>query len=359
MSDDVLFEVRGQLGEIALNRPKAMNALNLDIVQQIHRQLRRWKDDDAVTQVLIRGRGDKGLCAGGDIRAIYEDIQSQRESGGQQYATAQFLAAEFRLNLEISQFPKPYIAFMDGATLGGGIGVSSHGSHRIVTERTKAGMPETNIGYFPDVGGTYLLSRSPGRTGVHAGLTGGVFNAADTIHLDLADVFVVSEQLDDLAAALESAPVDQVLPEFTQSPPASELAAQREWIDDAYTATTVEEILERLGQWGTRHEAAAAARTTILRKSPTSIKLTLHGIRAAVEMDLAQAMQAEYAAAVRHLDGNDFLEGIRAQVIDKDRNPHWQPVGLDEVSDTEIATSFIPDERSALDLTAPPQEAHS
>lgn len=364
MSPQVLFEVRGRLGVITLNRPEALNALNVDMVQQMLHQLTAWKDDEAVAQVLVRGSGDRGLCAGGDIRAIYQDILAARQRGDDDYATTEFLAAEFRLNLLIHDYPKPYVAFMDGVTLGGGIGISAHGSHRVVTERTKAGMPETTIGYLPDVGATYLLSRAPGQTGLHAGLTAQSFDAADTICLGLADVYLSSESLEELAAALEQSPVDEVLPSFAQTPPESLLQAQREWIDDAYAAPNLEQVLIRLQTLGATHEPAAAAREQILGKSPTALKLTLCGIQQARHSDLGQALQREYAAAQHQLAGHDFAEGIRALVIDKDKAPHWQPATCDEVPDALIASILTTEGHSALDLNsaldvvAQPQEAH-
>ncbi len=357
MSEHVLFDTRGQLGVITLNRPQAMNALTTDMVRQMLHRLTQWKEDDAVAQVLIRGAGEKGLCAGGDIRAIYEDIRATHERGDDAYATAEFLALEFQLNLLIHQYPKPYVALMDGVTLGGGIGISAHGSHRVVTERTKAGMPEATIGYLTDVGGTYLLSRSPGQTGPHAGLTAGVFGAADSIHLNLADVYTSSHRLDELTRALEHSPADEVLSTFAEKPAEAPLQEHREWIDDAYSADSVEEILEQLESWGARYEAAENARQAILAKSPTAVKLILHGIHQAREADLPAALQGEYAAALYQLRGSDFAEGIRAQVIDKDRAPHWKPDALSEISEISVANAFLPDAGSVLTLSDSSQEA--
>ena len=197
-ADEVLFERRGRLGVVTLNRPRAVNALTAGMAAAMLEQLTLWAEDDAVAAVLVRGAGDRGLCAGGDIVAIYQDMLD----GGD--ATADFWADEYRLNLLISEYPKPYVAFMDGLVLGGGVGISAHGSVRIVTERTRTGMPETTIGFAPDVGGTLLLSRSPGEAGTHAALTGAHLNGADALFLGLADHFVPSARLPELAAALES-----------------------------------------------------------------------------------------------------------------------------------------------------------
>ena len=185
---EVLFERRGRLGVVTLNRPNAVNALTAGMASAMLEQLTLWADDDAVAAVLVRGAGDRGLCAGGDIVAIYRDMLD----GGD--ATAGFWAEEYRLNLLISEYPKPYVAFMDGLVLGGGVGISAHGSVRIVTERTRMGMPETTIGFVPDVGGTLLLSRSPGESGTHAALTGAHLSGADALFLGLADHFVPSAE---------------------------------------------------------------------------------------------------------------------------------------------------------------------
>ncbi|MFB9716615.1 3-hydroxyisobutyryl-CoA hydrolase, partial [Arthrobacter methylotrophus] len=195
---EVLFEKRGHLGVVTLNRPQAVNALTSGMVHAMLEQLTAWADDDAVKTVLVRGAGDRGLCAGGDIVAIYDDMLRHGDQ------TADFWAAEYRLNSLISRYPKPYVAFMDGLVLGGGVGISAHGSVRVVTERTRTGMPETTIGFVPDVGGTLLLSRSPGESGTHAALTGAHLSGADALFLGLADHFVPSESLPALAEALES-----------------------------------------------------------------------------------------------------------------------------------------------------------
>ncbi len=258
-TDDVLFERRGRLGVVTLNRPKAVNALTAGMASAMLEQLTRWADDDAVQAVLVRGAGDRGLCAGGDIVAIYRDMLA----GGD--ATADFWADEYRLNALIDAYPKPYVALMDGLVLGGGVGISAHGSVRIVTERTRTGMPETTIGFVPDVGGTLLLSRSPGESGTHAALTGAHLSGADALFLGLADHFVPSDRLAELAVALETEPVESAVGRFTEPAPASTLEQQREWIDECYAADDAEEIVRRLRAFdgasdrGAGQDAAAAA----------------------------------------------------------------------------------------------------
>ncbi|MFK0005118.1 enoyl-CoA hydratase/isomerase family protein [Paenarthrobacter sp. NPDC090522] len=337
--EEVLFERRGHLGIVTLNRPRAVNALNAGMVKAMLQQLAAWADDDSVRTVLVRGAGDRGLCAGGDIVAIYKDMLH----GGTE--TAEFWADEYRLNALIAGYPKPYVAFMDGLVLGGGVGVSAHGSVRVVTERTRTGMPETTIGFVPDVGGTLLLSRAPGEAGTHAALTGAHLSGADAIFLGLADSFVPSESLPALAEALESSTAADAVGRFAHAAPDSPLAAQREWIDSCYAGDDAEEIVRRLR--GTGGEAAAAA-DTIEGKSPTSVKVTLESLRRvrglSVEhgMTLEEALDQEYRVGLRCLSGPDFREGIRAQVVDKDRNPQWKPASLAEVHTSDVEAHFAP-----------------
>ncbi|KRE81707.1 enoyl-CoA hydratase/isomerase family protein [Arthrobacter sp. Soil763] len=339
---EVLFERRGRLGVVTLNRPRAVNALTAGMAAAMLEQLTLWAEDDDVAAVLVRGAGDRGLCAGGDIVAIYRDMLD----GGD--ATADFWAVEYRLNLLISEYPKPYVAFMDGLVLGGGVGISAHGSVRIVTERTRMGMPETTIGFVPDVGGTLLLSRSPGETGTHAALTGAHLSGADALFLGLADTFVPSGQLAALAEALETEPVDAAVARFTEPAPQSVLAAQQEWIDACYSTDDAEEIVDRLRTVG--GEAVDVAET-IAAKSPTAVKVALASLRRAQGLGLAEALEQEYRVGLRFLDGPDFREGIRAQVVDKDRTPHWQPASLAEVSRDDVDAYFAPLGERELKLT--------
>lgn len=332
-SAEVLFERRGRLGVVTLNRPQAVNALTAGMASAMLEQLTLWADDDAVAAVLVRGAGDRGLCAGGDIVAIYRDMLD----GGD--ATADFWAEEYRLNALISGYPKPYVAFMDGLVLGGGVGISAHGSARIVTERTRMGMPETTIGFVPDVGGTLLLSRSPGETGTHAALTGAHLSGADALFLGLADHFVPSAKLAELAEALESEDADDAVARFAEEAPASVLAAQQEWIDACYSSDDAGEIVRRLRAVG--GEASGAA-DTIEAKSPTAVKVALESLRRVRGLDLEQALEQEYRVGLRFLAGPDFREGIRAQVVDKDRNPHWQPATLAEISRDDVESYFAP-----------------
>ncbi|MDQ6752664.1 MAG: enoyl-CoA hydratase/isomerase family protein [Actinomycetota bacterium] len=331
---EVLFERRGRLGVITLNRPRAVNALTQGMAAAMLGQLQDWAQDDGVAAVLVRGSGERGLCAGGDIVAIYRDMLAAGER------TAGFWRVEYRLNSLISRYPKPYLAFMDGLVLGGGVGISAHGSVRIVTERTKTGMPETGIGFVPDVGGTLLLSAAPGESGTHAALTACHLTGSDAIFLGLADHYVPSGGLAGLAVALETEPVADAVARFAKEPPASELQAQRGWIDDCYAGEDAEEIVGRLRAEGGAGSAAAAE--AIEAKSPTAVKVTLASLRRAPGKTLDAVLAEEYRVGLRFLAGPDFREGIRAQVMDKDRTPHWRPPTLAQVSADDVEAYFAP-----------------
>jgi enoyl-CoA hydratase len=351
-TDEVLFERRGHLGVVTLNRPKAVNALTAGMAAAMLERLTAWADDDGVATVLVHGAGERGLCAGGDIVAIYEDMLTGGDS------TADFWRTEYRLNALIAGYPKPYVAFMDGLVLGGGVGISAHGSVRVVTERTRTGMPETTIGFVPDVGGTLLLSRSPGEAGTHAALTGAHLSGADALFLGLADHFVPSGNLAALAAALESETADAAVGRFSEKPPASALGGQRHWIDACYQGDDAEEILRRLRAFdgGASGEAADAA-ATIEAKSPTAVKVALESLRRAKDLTLEEALEQEYRVGLRFLAGPDFREGIRAQVVDKDRNPQWKPATLHEVSAADVGRFFEPLGERELNLQ--PKEARN
>lgn len=332
---EVLSEIRGSLGVLTLNRPQAVNALTENMVRILLATLRSWAEDDRVAQVLIQGAGERGLCAGGDIVAIYRDIASGEPNAGAQ--TGRFWRTEYQLNALIDAYPKPYIAVMDGLVLGGGVGVSAHGSVRIVTERTRGGMPETTIGFVPDVGGTYLLSRAPGNSGIRAALTGAHLNAADLIYLGFADYYVPSEKVSELVRALETEPADAVVPRFAQSPGQAPLEADRELIDAAYGHRRVEQIVQAL------REAGSGDAEVIESKSPTAVKVALESVRRARELpDLEAVLEQEYRVGMHLAAAHDMREGIRAQVIDKDRTPHWLPATLSAVDDVEVQAYFSP-----------------
>ncbi|KOS55600.1 enoyl-CoA hydratase/isomerase family protein [Rhodococcus rhodochrous] len=348
-TEDVLVRVSGGIGRITLNRPKAINALNYDMVKVMAAALDEWAKDDSVRAVVVDGAGERGLCAGGDIVSIYHDARD----GGT--GSQDFWRDEYILNAAIGRYPKPYVAIMDGIVMGGGVGISAHGNVRIVTERSTIAMPEVGIGFVPDVGGTWLLSRAPGDLGTHLALTTGRMKAGDAIALGFADHFVPSEALDKFVAALESGTVDEALAEFAQPAPEAPLLAQRAWIDAAYSAPTVEEIVARL-QAAEEPEAHAAAEQ-ILGKSPVALKVTLRSVRHARELgNLEEVLNEEYRVSLASLRSHDLVEGIRAQVVDKDRNPAWSPATLADVTDADVDAYFQPLGELELGLAAPEKE---
>ncbi|CAN5526336.1 enoyl-CoA hydratase/isomerase family protein [soil metagenome] len=337
-SDEVLVERRGRLGHLVLNRPKAINALTHAMVNTIAAALDEWEHDDSVSTVLITGAGERGLCAGGDIVAIYTDaLHTDAGTGGG--ASARFWADEYALNARIARYPKPYVAFMDGVVLGGGVGISAHGSVRIVTERTRLGMPETGIGFVPDVGGTYLLSRAPGELGTHLGLTAGSITGSDAIALGLADHFVPSGSLAALAVALETRDAVEAVTAVATEPPASTLLEQRDWIDGCYSFDDAAQIVATLA--ASSVDAAREAASVILAKSPTAVSVTLESLRRARSLEtLEQVLDQEYRVSLRFVQGTELVEGVRAQVIEKDRSPHWSPPTLGEVTRTDVEAYF-------------------
>ncbi|MEV4426334.1 enoyl-CoA hydratase/isomerase family protein [Streptomyces sp. R-07] len=342
---DVLLRTEGRAGFITLNRPRAINALTHAMVIAVDGALTEWEQDPAVTTVVIEGAGERGLCAGGDIRAIHDDA---RAAGS---ASAAFWRDEYRLNARISRYPKPYVALMDGIVMGGGVGVSAHGSVRVVTERSRVAMPETGIGFVPDVGGTYLLGRAPGELGTHLALTGVPVGAADAILTGLADAFVPSAELPALARDLTDLPAEEALARHTGTAPAGVLAEQREWIDACYAAPTVEEIVERL--FDTGEPAAKETAETLLSRSPAALKATLAALRRSRALaTLEEVLDLEYRVSCAALTTPDLVEGIRAQVVDKDRDPTWTPATLREVTEADVARYFAAPPGGDLGLAA-------
>jgi enoyl-CoA hydratase len=339
--ETLLVRREGRIGRLVLNRPRQINSLTHQMVQGIGAALDAWADDDEVAAVLITGAGERGLCAGGDIREIYQDVRA-----GQSRAL-EFWRDEYLLNARIAGYPKPYIAVMDGITMGGGVGISGHGSLRIVTERSKVAMPETVIGFVPDVGGTYLLSRAPGESGTHLALTGGPAGPADAILCGLADFFIPVGRIEKFIAALigteftDHTDPTEVARRFATSAPEGELTTNREWIDACYSADTVEQILERLD--AVNAPAAKDAADRIRGNSPTAVKVTLRAIRQARELStLAEVLQQEYRASCAGHSSADLVEGVRAQIIDKDRHPCWSPPSLGLVRDADVERYFAP-----------------
>ncbi|MDX3589646.1 enoyl-CoA hydratase/isomerase family protein [Streptomyces sp. ID03-2B] len=342
MNDDrpVLLETRGTCLHLTLNRPRALNALSHTMVRMLDEALAHAEQDETITSVLLSGAGDRGLCAGGDIRALHDDARSSGRG------SLEFWRDEYRLNARIARFPKPYVALMDGIVMGGGVGVSAHAGIRVVTERSRVAMPETAIGFVPDVGGTRLLAAAPGELGTHLALTGRSVGAADAISCGLADQHVPARLLPDLIEALgdpaaTGTPVAGIVQRFATEPPAGELAAQRDWIDACYTADTVEEIVGHLR--GSAVPEAQTAADELLTKSPIALKVTLAAVRRAARLDSLEAvLDQEFRVSSRAFEHPDFVEGVRARIIDKDNAPQWKPGSLAEVDDQEVARFFAP-----------------
>jgi enoyl-CoA hydratase len=342
----VLVRVHDGLGHLTLNRPRAINALSHEMVRLMQGALDTWADDPAVGVVVIDGAGERGLCAGGDIVAIHDDARA----GGT--ASIDYWADEYRLDATIADFSKPVVAFMDGIVMGGGVGISAHASHRVVEEGSTIAMPEVGIGFVPDVGGLFLLARAPGQLGLHAALTGARLGPGDAIHLGLADALVPRARRDELLNGLASGDVDAAIARLAVAPPPSPLSAERSWIDAAYAHDTIEEVLSALESCA--GDGPARAREILTCSSPTALKVTLRSFReAATDPDLRVTLTRDLRVAARCLAGHDFPEGIRAQVIEKDRNPRWRPASLAEVSADDVDAHFAPLGDRDLDLARP------
>jgi enoyl-CoA hydratase len=315
----------GPVGRLELNRPRALNALNFPVVELFIKTLRNWRDDPAIATVVVTGAGSRGLCAGGDIRWIYGQLAENMDE------VRRFWRAEYELDALIARFPKPYVAIMAGVVMGGGVGIACHGSHRVVTETSRVAMPEVGIGFTPDVGGSWLLSRAPGQLGTHLALTSQAVGPQDAIGCGLADRFVPADRMSDLLAALRRDPAQTALDRFSALPPQGTLAGHAHWINECYAGGTVECVLDRLA--GHPAPAARAAAERLLRQSPTALKLTLRLLRQVARApDLTTALALEFRVISHCMESADFAEGIRAQVIDKDRDPRWTPATLGEVS---------------------------
>ncbi|MCF8571596.1 3-hydroxyisobutyryl-CoA hydrolase [Gordonia sp. HY002] len=340
-SPAVVTTVTGRAGVITLNRPRSINALDHEMVQSMDATLVAWADDDAIDVVVVRGAGDRGLCAGGDIVAIHRDANALAGAGDEAAAasdSAAFWRDEYVMNARIGEYPKPYVALMDGIVMGGGVGVCGHANTRIVTERTRLAMPEVGIGLVPDVGGTWLLSHVADELGTYAALTTTHLRGGDVMALGLADHFVPSEDLDALVDALADRPLDDVLTEFAQTPPDSEVAGGRDWIKTVFAADTVAQILENCIATATPEGFATAE--AIEGKSPAALAATLSALRAAAnDGSLRESLVREYRSSLRCLQHPDLAEGIRAQVIDKDRKPAWKTGPVD----ADAFTAPLPD----------------
>jgi enoyl-CoA hydratase len=337
---DLIARREGAVGVIRLNRPKAINAVTLEMFRDIDKALDEFEADPEIGVILLEGAGERGLCAGGDIRALYESSKVNGDLGKILWRE------EYILNARIASFPKPYVAFMDGIVMGGGVGLSAHGRHRVVTERTRLAMPEVGLGFFPDVGGTWLLSRSPGEIGTYFGLTGQTMNGPDAIYARFADAVVPSgklgalrEKLVKLRAGVTSAEVKNTVDSLATGETSGPVAAMRPQIDRWFAYDRMQDVFAALQRDGS--ELAQSTLKTLSEKSPRGLVVALKLLRLARgASSLHECLVREYRAALQVFASDDFREGVRAAVIDKDRNPRWSPSCIEDLTPEMIAPYF-------------------
>jgi enoyl-CoA hydratase/carnithine racemase len=337
--NQIQFERRGAAGIVMLNRPQALNAVTHAMVLALRAQLEQWANEDAVTRVIVTAVGTKAFSAGGDIRHLYELGQEKRVA-----EALQFWRDEYPLNVLIKAYKKPYIALIDGIVMGGGVGVSVHGSHRVAGDRFQFAMPEVGIGFFPDVGATWFLPRMPGKLGTYCGLTGERFNAADGRGAAIATHRVSSARFPELIDALTgTVSVAGVLAAFAEPAGEGPIMARKSHIDRLFAHDTIEDILSALDADAARGDDWAQKTAAIIRtKSPTSLKIALEQVRRGAHWDFSECMRAEFRIVSRVVEGTDFYEGVRAVIVDKDNAPRWRPASLAEVSAEGVEGHFAP-----------------
>lgn len=345
MQQDIIFtEIKGaggNIGHITLNRPQVLNAMTTSMCAAVYKKLEEWEANANIKAVIVTGNGERAFCAGGDIKHFYEMGKPGIEK------SKEFFWQEYRMNYRIGTFKKPYIALMHGITMGGGAGVSINGSHRVAAENFIFAMPETAIGLHPDIGAGYFLTRCLDNMGFYLGLTGNKINVGDAHYVGLIDAVVPQEKFSELIQALAEtgfsndpvASVSNIIAKFNISPPPSELATHRKIIEECFEKETIEEIIAALQQQNTPFTNETV--TELLHRSPTSLKVTLKQLRQSRDLDLADCIKLDYRLTMHFLENADFYEGIRAAVVDKDRNPKWQPSKLDEVSSKIVESYFL------------------
>ena len=339
---EILFDRRGCAGIVTLNRPQALNAVTLIMVRALRKQLDAWRDDPSVTRVVIVGAGGRAFSAGGDLRQVYDLGRTGRQSEALVY-----WREEYALNWTIKRYPKPYVALLDGIVMGGGVGVSVHGSHRIAGDKFLFAMPEVAIGFFPDVGATWFLARMPGELGAYCALTGERLGSADGLAAGVATHRVPSVRFAELLDGLSgTAAVDDVIGKFARPPEPGTLLARRATIDRAFAHDAVEAILADLDSaaqtGGPEADWAGATAATIRSRSPTSLKLALAQVRRGRSWTFEDCMRAEFRIVSRVVYGHDFYEGVRALIIDKDNQPRWRPSALHQVGAQDVERHFAP-----------------
>ncbi|MET4129348.1 enoyl-CoA hydratase/isomerase family protein [Roseovarius sp. MBR-6] len=344
MSGDIHIRKEGRAGRITLTRPKALNALSYDMAMAIEAALDDWRDDEGVALVLIDAEGDRAFCAGGDIQQLYDTGRAGDFAYGRR-----FWADEYRLNAKIARYPKPYVALMQGFVMGGGVGVSCHGSHRVVCESTQIAMPECGIGLVPDVGGSLLLARAPGRLGEYLGMTGTRMGAADAILAGFADVYIPNLKWPDLTGRLLETGTTEAISELGEAAPQGGLSALRPQVDAHFGGETLHDIVNSLR--AADSDFARDTLKTLARNSPLSMACAvemIHRLRGP-SADIVRALGLEYRFTYRAMEQGDFLEGIRAAIIDKDRKPQWKH-GLDGLPGYAVSQMLRPLGKDALTL---------
>ena len=339
---DILFERRGTAGVVILNRAHALNAVSHGMVRALARQLSEWENDPAVMRVVIAANGTRAFSAGGDLRALYDLGRAARYDEALAY-----FRDEYSLNAQIKRYRKPYVALIDGIAMGGGVGISVHGSHRVAGDKFAFAMPEVGIGFFPDIGATWFLPRLPGELGTYCALTGERLDAADGTAAGLATHRVASARLPELIEALCGAiPVDALLGAFGEPAGKGPVVSAQAAVDRLFRFGRVEDILaaldaEAVGN-GTDAALASSSAALMRTKSPTSLKIALAQIRRGPTLDFADCMRCEFRIVSRIVRGHDFYEGVRAVIVDKDQAPRWQPPVLEAVNDAEVERHFAP-----------------
>jgi enoyl-CoA hydratase len=337
---EVLLGQQGCAGIITLNRPRQLNALSHGMVSLIYPQMLIWRSDPAITRIIIKGAGEKAFCAGGDIRALYD-----LGKAGEAHKARPFWREEYTLNHLLKTFPKPVIALINGIVMGGGVGMSFHGSHRVASEKLMFAMPEVGIGFFPDVGASYVLPRLRHHVGTYLATTGARIGLGDALNLGLATHAVETARMADLEVALTSQEsVDAVLAGFVmKTVPSAVLAEHHTLIEDIFSEPTLPVIMARLGHMALGGSLfASQALDAIHTKSPTSMAIALMQMQRGATMDFAAVMAMEYRIVCRIAEGHDFYEGVRAVIIDKDNNPLWRPWRIEDVSEAMVEAHFLP-----------------
>ena len=347
---DILFEKANRCGIITLNRKKTLNALTYDMLASIAPQYKAWSDDIDIYCIVMRSADPRGFCAGGDLRAIWEWHER-----GQVDATLSHYGIEYQNNWALEKLKKPHISLIDGVVMGGGVGITLYGTHRVVGENTRFAMPEVSVGYFPDIGASYFLPRMPGETGMYLALTGRAVGQSDAFYLGFATHCIKAEKFDAILAELcEAEPVDELLYRHHQNPGDAELPKLRPIIDRIFAADSVEEIVEGLrAETGEMADWARETADEIGKKSPISLKVAFRQVREGAKLELDQALRLEYRIARRFLQGDEVYEGVRAALIDKDRKPKWNPASLEQITSEMVDRYFAPLEEGELELVDP------